>query len=202
MFKIRFDTHLAQRTIADLAKQLGEQQTNRAVASALNRVASQGKTVASRTIRQRYRIKKSQLDKRMGQSRAGAKHLQARIWTSGSPLPVSLFKYRQTKKGVKVSILGKQNVIPGAFVAKMKSGHTGVFARGRYSAKGFEFRKKRINYGHKKYAKDLPISTLYTASEGTMFGQPVVIEPVIGKIEAMLPVRIEHELNYLLSKVR
>lgn len=202
MFNVRFDTVMARRTLRDLGQQLGEKETAKGISFALNRVIMQGKTVASRKIRDRYRIKKSKLDKQLDVSKSNTRFLRAKLWSIGTPLPVSLFRYRQQKKGVRVTVLGKQSLIPGAFVATMKNGHTGVFARGRYAKDGFKFRKKRIDYGPRKFHKDLPISTIYTVSEGTMFAQPVVMEPVIAKIEEMLPVRLEHELNRLLAKVR
>jgi len=205
MFNVRFDTILAKKLFADLAKQLGPKETSRAIASAINRVSAMGKTAASRQIRGRYRIKKSLLDSRMGTTKAGARHLKGTIWSSGRPLPVRLFKYRQTKKGVKVSILGKQNVIPGAFVATMRNGHRGVFARGRYRSDGFEFRKKRLRREMKFLQSDkkadLPITALHTVSQGPMFASPGVIGPVMNRIEDYLPIRIEHELNRLLNKV-
>ena len=196
--KIKINTVMARKDIMSLADKLGPQQTDRAVASALNRVSAMGKTVASREIRGRYRITKKMLDARMGTTKAGARHLRSTIWSQGAPLPLRLFKYRQVKKGVKVTVTGRPTLIPGAFVATMKNGHRGVFARGRYDGSGFRFRKNRLSKGK----SDLPITAMHTVSQGPMFSHPTVIAPVVDQIERMLPVRIEHELNWLLSKVK
>lgn len=203
MFTIRFDTILAQKKFKEMADRLGPKETAKGIASALNRVASSGKTTASRQIRGKYRIKKSDLDKRMGTSKAGAKHLKAAIWSYGAPIPLRYFKYRQTKRGVKVTVAGRPQLIPGAFVATMKNGHRGVFARGRYDDKGFKFRTRRVRKSMRltKSKNDLPITALHTLSQGAMFSNPNVINPVIDRVESMLVVRIEHELNRLISKL-
>lgn len=56
--------------------------------------------------------------------------LEWRMNVSGAPVPVADFAHRQTRKGVTASInAGKRSLIPGAFIATMRSGHTGVFIR-------------------------------------------------------------------------
>lgn len=194
---------MARRTIRELAMRLGPRQTGKAIASALNRVSAMGKTKASSQIRSRYRIKKGDLDKRMGTTKASWKHQKASIYSHGVPIPVHLFKPRQTKKGVRVTILGKSNTIPHAFMATMRSGHRGVFARGHYTASGFEFRHKRKRDQMNRTRKnDLPITQLTTISQGPMFSHPTVIQPVISRVEDMLGIRIEHELNAILAGYR
>ena len=212
MFVIKIDSILARRQIKELRSKLGERETGKAIASALNRVSSMGRTKASAVIRTRYRIKKRDLDSRMGTTKASWKHQRATIYSHGVPIPVHLFRYKQVKKGVRVTILGKRNVIPGAFVTKMKNGHEGVFARGHYTETGFKFRKGRTTVGrhHRKKGiggrmrqqPDLPITQLTTISQGPMFSHQTVIEPVIDRVEDMLGVRIEHELNRLLDNLR
>lgn len=55
--------------------------------------------------------------------------LSATVRGSGAPLPLIRFKAKQQKKGVKASAWGNAKLYPGTFIATMKSGHTGVFAR-------------------------------------------------------------------------
>lgn len=194
---------MARQTIRELAMRLGPKQAGKAIASALNRVSAMGKTKASAQIRSRYKIKKRDLDKRMGTTKASWKHQKASIYSHGVPIPVHLFRPRQTKKGVRVTILGKSNTIPHAFMATMSNGHTGVFARGHYTASGFEFRHKRQrNYMNRTRKNDLPITQLTTISQGPMFSHPTVIQPVISRVEDMLGIRIEHELNAILAGYR
>ena len=209
---------MTRKTIRELRARLGERETGKAIASAINRVASMGRTKASSIIRGRYRIKKRDLDKRMGTTKASWKYPKGTIYSHGVPIPVHLFRYKQTKKGVRVTIMGKRNVIPHAFVATMRNGHTGVYARGHYTATGFSFRTSRKNGGRSwafrkhqplgesnqkfKQRSDLPITQLRTISQGPMFAHPTVIDPVVDRVEDMLGVRIEHELNRLLDGMR
>jgi len=195
MFDIRFDTILARGDIQALTRKLSSKNVNKATASAMNRSVSSGRTKASAIIRAEYRIKKRDLDKNMGTSKAGAKHLKATLYAHGSPLALGNFGFTKVKKGVKVRVKGKATLIPGAFVATMKSGHKGVFARGRYTSTGFEFRKKRVS----KKGNDLPITRLNTLSQGAMLRQPKVIKPVMRRVNDMLEKRIKHELYRLIN---
>ncbi len=52
-------------------------------------------------------------------------------------IPLYAFGARETKRGVRYAITkGKTKKVPHAFIATMKSTHTGVFLRGRYVMKG------------------------------------------------------------------
>lgn len=63
----------------------------------------------------------------------GSKHIDDLVWrmgASGAPVPVSEYPYRQTKRGVSLSInKGRRVLLAGAFVATMRSGHVGVYRR-------------------------------------------------------------------------
>jgi hypothetical protein len=49
---------------------------------------------------------------------------------SGKEIPLAKYPARQTKRGVSVLVnKGKRKLVRGAFLATMKSGHTGVFRR-------------------------------------------------------------------------
>lgn len=54
-------------------------------------------------------------------------------WTlqvSGEPVPLIAYPHRQTKKGVSVSVnRGKRTLLAHAFIARMRSGHEGIFWR-------------------------------------------------------------------------
>ena len=76
-------------------------------------------------------------------------NLYAGIHLKTSSVPVVAFKPTGTDSGVTVSVYKGKNITLGhAFMAKMKSGHEGVFGRGRYAHK-----KRRSDW---KYAKELP----------------------------------------------
>lgn len=89
----------------------------------------------------------------------GAKEIGALVWrmnVSNQPSKVSDFSFRQAKSGVSALInKGKRTLIKSAFVATMKSGHTGVFVR--------------VGKGRK------PIKELLTSSVLDVFNDPDVI---------------------------
>ena len=104
-----------------------------AASAALNRTAQQARTQSARDL-------KGSVGKSLGLSVAGfkktIKHIRARVRklvtsldVSGRPLPLIRFGARKTKKGVSAAPWGKRRIHKGAFIAKMPSGHRGVFKR-------------------------------------------------------------------------
>lgn len=91
------------------------------------------KAEASRRIRARKRVKITEIDKTMRliyPTRKEASQLQWALGIMGEVMPAASFPYRRTKQGVVVEInVGKRALIRHAFVATMKSGHTGIFLR-------------------------------------------------------------------------
>ena len=87
---------------------------------------------ASRQIRDRWNIKAARVNKALSTvfPRSGSE-LVWKVRSSYGPTPLADFGARQTKRGVTVVIRkgGSRTLIPGAFLATMKSGHVGVFTR-------------------------------------------------------------------------
>lgn len=92
------------------------------------------RTDSVKALRERKRFKASALRKALTpQSPKGAR-LENLAWTltvSGRPMPLASFPYRGTKrKGVRVEVnVGRPKYLRNAFVATMRSGHTGIFER-------------------------------------------------------------------------
>ena len=87
---------------------------------------------ASRQIRERKAIKVAMLTRALKMefpSDSGTRY----VWTlsaSSAPMPVAAYSHRQTRLGVSVEInVGRRVLIKHAFVARMRSGHVGVFYR-------------------------------------------------------------------------
>lgn len=56
--------------------------------------------------------------------------LEWALRVSGEPIPLVAYPHKQTKRGVSVEVnRGKRTLVAGSFVAKMRSGHVGVFRR-------------------------------------------------------------------------
>lgn len=92
------------------------------------------RVASSRTVRFRKRFRVAKVNQglpmRFPRGPRELDDLEWRITPSGETTPVSAFPgARQTKRGASVAINRQRKVIKGAFVATMKSGHTGVFKR-------------------------------------------------------------------------
>lgn len=117
--------------------ELDSKELRTATRDSLNRAADRTKTRASSLLRETYEIKKKDLDKAFHVRRATRDTLVAIVGARGYPLPVYDFKPRpgdvvrpQPGLGVSVSVKkGSRAVLKGSFVARMKSGHIGVFVR-------------------------------------------------------------------------
>jgi Prophage minor tail protein Z (GPZ) len=134
---------------------LDSREMRTAVMRSLNRTADGVKTDASREIRKSYNVTNKALSPAFSIWRATTVDLVAKVSASGRPLQLIGFAARQVKAGVSVSVKrGSRKVVKSAFIARMQSGHLGVFRRA----------------GRKR----LPIDELYTVSVPGMFGAHVV----------------------------
>ena len=105
--------------------------------SALNKAAASTRAEAVRRLRKRYPgFKAGEIRSAMVIIRATFRNPVARIRIKGARTPLIAFSARQTKAGVAVRIKTRK-IIRGAFIARMPSGHTGVFWRsGRKGRRG------------------------------------------------------------------
>lgn len=92
------------------------------------------RAASSRSIRSKKRIRAGRVTRGLPlHFPRGARELDALEWRMdvlGTPAPVASYPFRATRRGVNVAInKGARALIPGAFVATMKSGHVGIFQR-------------------------------------------------------------------------
>jgi hypothetical protein len=115
-----------------------ERQMIKAQVAATNKAAN---TAVSRTIKavtKTYNIKQKDLRAQVSITKANKNYPSVRIMVSHKGIPLMDFKpkpntvaqYTRPEKGVSVEWKrGKRQIIKHSFIAKMKSGHTGVFLR-------------------------------------------------------------------------
>ena len=170
-------------------------QFNKALARALNRTIERARTTAYREIRKEYNIPAKNLRNDMSIVRANPTMLSAKLNALGKPLPIAVYQARQTKKGVTANIAKRRVLIKGAFFATMPNGHRGVFARGHYVGKKFDFRKERI----KDFpANDLEINELFSKSVPSAIMNGTVLASIKTNIQRELQPRLRHELTNIL----
>lgn len=173
-----------------------------AVMRALNRAADTTKTNAIREIQKRYNVTGKAL--RGTDRRSGAffvkpptpTRLVATVTASGNPLPLAGFRPRQTAKGVSLSVKkgAARRVIRGAFIARMKSGHVGVFHR--MSPPGKRYLGKVGRHRGTPNRQDLPIDELYTTAVPGMFGEKEVQEALRKVAAARFETVLTQELTF------
>lgn len=176
----------AQKLLANMPKAVPK-----AAARAINRAATAAKTEAWKQIKNTYTIKRARVSKAWDKiKKATASNLSAKLISRGPVMALSYFKTkpksppkRRPKNPVYAQVRHDGGgPIRGAFVARMKSGHTGVFHR---------------KNGNKSY----PIQQNYGPSVPQMLGSKTVSAFIEERASAVLNQRFEHEINAILNGV-
>lgn len=191
------DIRPAIREISKEFNDLKGTEINRGIARALNEMIGKSKVQASRSIRDTYKVKSAYIKDQIKPDKATRSRLTATLRVVFNPMPVYAFSPRQTDKGVTVNIMGKKELLKSAFIAKMGSGHIGVFARGTATNNSFIFRTKRVKYKG-SWDKDLPIDEIITASPFQM----VLNKRVAASIQARISKDFPNVLVKQLQRVR
>jgi hypothetical protein len=148
---------------------------------ALNRTADGLKTDAGRKIRERYSVTLKALSPAFSIRRATTADLVARVSASGRPLPLIGFAARQNKRGVSVAVRkGSRKTLAHAFIARMPSGHVGVFMR-----RG----KARLHIDEK-----------FSVSVPGMFGAKEVQAALEGLVRARFDKEMDHNIQFMVSR--
>lgn len=157
----------------------------RAFTSAMGRALTRASTVASQEVRNTYAIKKKAIDEftKTDIKKPTPSDVCGVVRFAGTQIP--LYKYSLTRPkeptpGMKVRAGQKTaTTFENAFIAKMKSGHLGIF--------------ERSNRGN------LPIKEIMGSSMASMVGNENIMEKVQEETSKMLDQRIEQEVHRLLN---
>lgn len=165
-----------------------------ATVRALNKVADQAKTAASREIRAAgYKIKASEIKKGLSVTRATTGVLTAKVRATGRPIPLINYGARQVSNGVSVDVLHGRKVIAGAFIATMPSGHKGVYVRvGK--------QHKRVVKNGKTMWSGLPIKELFGPNVPNGLANEAVQAALQRFIQEKFPDILRQQIKYLSSK--
>ena len=160
MLSLSVNTNIA----AQLAKYdaLKPDQIRQAVSRSLNTTIKGIRTDVGSKVAKKYNVKAREIKERGIALRfATPARLRADAKVTGTRLRVMAFAARKVAAGVSVAIRkGKRKVIKGAFIARMPSGHTGVFRRSGYErgAKHGQMMKGRPGREaiFERYARSVP----------------------------------------------
>lgn len=177
----------------------------KAARSAISKIATQSKTEASKVIRERFNIKKSDLDSKLKITPPRRDNLTAIITATGRPISLTYFGAqqlttqnrlisrtvgRQLKRAVKrgqgvtVKIIKAKasTRLPRAFIATMRNSHIGVFIR-----QG----KSRLHITEKSL---VTIPTLFAGRN--------VLPKIKKLIQDKWPDILKHELGFFIDQAR
>lgn len=170
---------------------------NRAALRALNRTIKQVKTAAVKELKKEVGkatgLSSGGLKKTIKEKKAHRNNLRAQLLVSGRALPLIRFGARQVGQGVSAAAWGKRRTYRGAFIAKMPSGHKGVFKRvsGRYMAS---------RAGSTKHSEAL--EELWGPSLPKEFAKQKIINVMQKKGRQVWVKNFQRELNFELSKLK
>lgn len=169
-----------------------------AIPRALSKLADQAETAGLRKVNEIYRIGPRTFEQYVSVTpvRGAGTGFELSINTKGKGLPLYLFSPRQTKQGVTVSVKGRRFLIPHAFLARMKTGHIGVFARGAYGGRGAQ-RITGENFGKFVFGRSrLPINEFYTFSPPEAMSNAQVVDAMQARVDEQSGKVIAQEIRF------
>jgi len=187
-----------------------------AIRFATNDVMAGIKTEASRLVREQVTLQAKIVSQHFIINKMFPSNMTADITCTGKPVPLIHYAAKQTIKGVtlKVEKDGTRKRLDHAFIATMKSGHTGVFwreDRRRGSGKlkpGKQIKipspKKRSGEQilNKEHNFQLGIRELYGPRVPDVFDDPDVMNPTLQHADERFSDRLEYHTGRLLDKAR
>lgn len=177
----------------------------RALHNALSRASTSGEAEAAKAVRAEYFIKAGDYKlytkaRRRVQSDIGG--TQIAIDFAGQHIPLFMADVSMGSNGrpiVRVMRGNAKAALDGAFVARMKSGHVGIFQREEYEymEKG-RFSKQGKRYPDNKHTQK--IKQLYAAATTQMMSANEAVQKAVDeKISDTFRKRLDHEVERLLA---
>ncbi|GKS14785.1 hypothetical protein YDYSY3_57850 [Paenibacillus chitinolyticus] len=173
-----------------------------AVSRALNRTGQGVVTEATRKVREMYSIKAQEVKAAMRITLSSPQAGEVEVTAKGGSLPLTRFKVtpRQPTPGrrsrpVKAAVrLGQSKTVSRAFVARLGSGHVGVYKR----------KFPGVTRARPKNAKgdrpELPIEELHAPAVPVMLGSREVVQHVIEETERRMTDRLDHEIGRIMGR--
>lgn len=190
MAEIEVDTKALKRVAVELFD-VSKKDVPKAVVSALNRTIQMVGTDMKREAVKNYEIKAGDVQKTLKLKKATAGEMQAAAQSTGRPLGLFHFKVKPRK-----ATTNKQKSI------KVKIKKTEGYKDIKTNPKSFIANHNALNVFRRVGKKRLPIKRLVTLSIPQMISSPVALKNIQHNAEVNLEKRINHEIEYRLSKVK
>jgi len=198
--------------VNELLKKIDAKKVMRGIQFALNRAAGSGKTEISSQIREKWSIKKSDLDKKISLKPAVSSNFRATISLTGEPINLLYFPTRQIAGSSAISIKRKGRISPEAQIKKGKGrGYSGVTSQieqkhktvlpkafiARARKGGIPLVLIRSSKAKSKTGRKEGLLAIKVITETSMFRQPKVIAAVEKKIKTQFSKEWENMFKQL-----
>jgi len=180
---------IKMQNVEEIKAKLGSlgQNAPKVISRVINRVIVNVKKNMAVSAKKRYIVKTEDIKKTLTSSNATSSNLSAFVRSSGTLIPLYKFKVspnqprpKNPPKNFKARVLKASSLKPlQGFVAKMKSGHLGVFER--------------------KDSSRLPIKELYGPPIPQMLGNEEVWKDIEKEANQTVEKRMDHEIKRLLE---
>ena len=175
--QVKLDIDPVLRSLDRLGIQLAE----KAITRSLNKTINSVKTDASRKIREELTLLDKDVKRDLAVRRARRGELAAAVVVTVRRTGLIKFRARQTARGVTVQVKrkGGRKLLAHAFIAKMPSGHRGVFER-------------------EKGVKRLPINELLSGSVGQFLDNERVLSQIGEAAQEKFTKELSSQVDFLL----
>ena len=161
-----------------------------ATARALTRSMQTARAHATREVAAELGTSQAPIRERLILERARGDRLEVSLRFTGKRLRLTDLGARQTRAGVSYRTRGGRAIAPGAFLATMRSGHTGAFKRKSQT---------RSRAGKPRSSPELPIVELYGASVPFVATKRQILESTLKAAVAAFEKNQAHELAFALG---
>jgi hypothetical protein len=178
----------------------------KAMSRAINKAINSAKAEAMRGIKGRYTISDAEIRKGIKVIPATANRLAARLVATSALHRVAKFKISKAGNLIQSEIvIGRNKTWPASFIAKLKSGHVGLFARERaytVPTKG-HWAGRRSSRNDTISGKGMPIKRqkiveAMTLPTSTMMGYHEIIERTLELAERNLDAELDRQIGLFL----
>lgn len=173
---------------------------DKAISRASKRVASQGRTIISKEIRQKVNIKKKNLDKKVLSTQKSGKRGQLLRLKKTVSLPLKYFDASQTEQGVKYKISKERgwSIAKSAFGPLIPRLGNHVFRR--YDKGKAPKKYKGRNKARGKRFDNLPIYPLFGVSPWGVFVKNKMLKPTAKKLQDKFFFQVRIEADKLIRQ--
>ncbi|MRN51987.1 phage tail protein [Paenibacillus monticola] len=179
------DVRVEARGIREALRRVGSLETDvrKSFYSALNRTSQRLKTESGRKVKETYLVKSKAVTDQVVLRRGSISNLSSELRWKGGNIPIINFRTNPKVVGGKkprvlkaaIKRAGGNKKVDGAFIARMSSGHVGIYRRSARSR--------------------LPVEELYGPAVPVMLNNPEVVDHLESVAIDEMDKRLEHELN-------